>query len=161
MKRKNPDNDDSAQSIQEDTTQEGTEPVYYIIEKILKTRIFNGKKYMLIKWLGYSHEWNTWEPEENLRNEECDSSDEVAINMQSSPTPSTKKSKVKRQSKKLSPKHIELKELTPKKKPIIVSHKMSSKKLKAIMDRLNLVKKTSIETELETSNPISIRRDTN
>lgn len=48
MKRKYSDNDESEQS-----TEESAPPVYYTVEKILKTRIVDGKKEMLIKWFGY------------------------------------------------------------------------------------------------------------
>lgn len=39
----------------------------YIVEKILKTRMRNGKKECLIKWQSFSAKFNTWEPEENVR----------------------------------------------------------------------------------------------
>jgi hypothetical protein len=42
--------------------------VEYIVEKILKTRMRNGKKECLIKWQSFSSKFNTWEPEENVRN---------------------------------------------------------------------------------------------
>ena len=37
-------------------------PEFYQIEKKVKSRVRNGKKEWLIKWLGYSDKFNTWEP---------------------------------------------------------------------------------------------------
>ncbi len=37
------------------------------VEKILKTRIKNGKKEYFIKWKGYPSSMNSWIPDENLR----------------------------------------------------------------------------------------------
>ena len=33
------------------------------VEKILAKDVVNGKVFYLIKWLGYTKDWNTWEPE--------------------------------------------------------------------------------------------------
>lgn len=38
----------------------------YDVERIVDSRIKNGKKQYLIKWVGYSESENTWEMEENL-----------------------------------------------------------------------------------------------
>ena len=38
----------------------------YTVEKVLKSRIVNGQKQVLIKWEGYSAVYNTWEPAENI-----------------------------------------------------------------------------------------------
>lgn len=40
----------------------------YRIEKILKRRVRKGKREVLVRWLHYGPEHDTWEPEENLRN---------------------------------------------------------------------------------------------
>ena len=41
---------------------------FYRIENIIKQRKRNGKNEFLVKWLGYTEEYNTWEPEENIKN---------------------------------------------------------------------------------------------
>lgn len=38
----------------------------YRVEKILKKRKRNGKTECLIKWIGYSDSYNSWEPIENV-----------------------------------------------------------------------------------------------
>ena len=48
---------DSKQSEREDV---------YQVEKILKQRRLNGKHQFLIKWLGFPHSHNTWEPVSNI-----------------------------------------------------------------------------------------------
>lgn len=40
----------------------------YEVEEILDSRIYRNKFQYLVKWKGYSHEENTWEPESNLEN---------------------------------------------------------------------------------------------
>ena len=37
----------------------------YLVESILKKKTIKGKKYVLIKWLGYENP--TWEPESNVK----------------------------------------------------------------------------------------------
>ena len=34
----------------------------YVIDKVVRTRIRNGRKEDLIKWRGYSSKFNSWEP---------------------------------------------------------------------------------------------------
>jgi len=40
----------------------------YEVERILKSKLRQGRKYYLIKWKGYPNEENTWEPEESFTN---------------------------------------------------------------------------------------------
>ncbi len=40
----------------------------YEVEEILNHKVKSKKTYYLIKWLGFGHGENTWEPENNLRN---------------------------------------------------------------------------------------------
>lgn len=42
----------------------------YEVEDIIGEKTVEGVKYYKIKWTGYSKEWNTWEPEENLNVDE-------------------------------------------------------------------------------------------
>lgn len=39
----------------------------YLVESILKTKKVKGKKYVLVKWLGYPESASTWEPETNVK----------------------------------------------------------------------------------------------
>ena len=50
----------------EETEETDSEDSIYMIEEILKVKIRRNKRYFLIKWEGYPHSQNTWEPEENL-----------------------------------------------------------------------------------------------
>lgn len=38
----------------------------YLVEKIIKEKVVKGKKFYLIKYLGYNDKFNTWEPAENV-----------------------------------------------------------------------------------------------
>ncbi|KAJ1556694.1 Chromobox protein 1, partial [Nowakowskiella sp. JEL0078] len=44
---------------------EDEEPAEYVVEKVVDTKILKGKRYYLLKWVGYSDNDNTWEPEGN------------------------------------------------------------------------------------------------
>lgn len=43
-------------------------PAEYVIESIIDVTYMYGKEFFLIKWLGFSHSENTWEPIEHLDN---------------------------------------------------------------------------------------------
>ena len=51
---------------EENIEEEAIEDDIYMIEEILKTKVKRKKRYFLVKWEGYPHSENTWEPEENL-----------------------------------------------------------------------------------------------
>lgn len=40
----------------------------YKIEYVVKKRSRNGKKEVLVKWMGYNSSFNSWIPEENIVN---------------------------------------------------------------------------------------------
>jgi hypothetical protein len=46
---------------------------HYEIEKILDKRVRNGVTECLIRWKGYTEEYDTWEPEQNLCDTACES----------------------------------------------------------------------------------------
>lgn len=122
---------------------------YYLIEKILKSRIVNGRKEFRIKWLGYTNDWNTWEPEENVRTEIIESSDDETMNSQAQLQSSIKRKSVRKR------KHLEKESKSivnstttnnsnsssSSKTPIILNHKISKKKLEAILEKHRLLKK--------------------
>jgi chromobox protein 5 len=39
----------------------------YAVEEVLKRRTKGGKVQYFVKWVGYDHSHDTWEPEENFR----------------------------------------------------------------------------------------------
>ena len=45
----------------------GDNPIVYEVEAILDVRKQKKRIYYLVKWLGYGHEENTWEPIQNLK----------------------------------------------------------------------------------------------
>lgn len=51
-------------------TSSGIEEDVYDVERIVASRVKDGKKQYLIKWVGYPENENTWELEENLMCEE-------------------------------------------------------------------------------------------
>ena len=38
----------------------------YLVEKILQTKTVKGKKKHLVKWIGYSDKYNSWEDDKNI-----------------------------------------------------------------------------------------------
>ena len=47
--------------------QETRIPEFYEVEKVLKTKIKNGKKYYYVKYLGYDNSYNEWISEDNIK----------------------------------------------------------------------------------------------
>lgn len=140
MKRKLSENSENSS---DSSNQESNNEVYYTVERILKTRILNGRKECLIKWLGYNSAWNTWEPEENIRteiyedeeiNDEMNSTSNYSI-LRDDGMPVERK-KVKKATKTARSYDLPA---SYKKTPIIVSHKISKKRLESIL--ANLAKK--------------------
>jgi hypothetical protein len=46
---------------------DGSEGSYYVVERIVKDRVFNGTRQYLVKWEGYPESENTWEPKANFQ----------------------------------------------------------------------------------------------
>lgn len=44
----------------------GADGEIFMIERIVRKRVKQGRKECLVKWIGYPHNENTWEPEENI-----------------------------------------------------------------------------------------------
>ena len=40
---------------------------HFLIEKILGWKNIKGKKYGLVKWVGYDNSYNSYEPEEEIK----------------------------------------------------------------------------------------------
>ena len=50
-----------------------------IVEKIIKMKIQKGKKYFLVKWVGFPASDNTWEPKEHLSEGACEFPDSLIV----------------------------------------------------------------------------------
>ena len=55
-----------AKTYYEPELQKSDQEVFHV-EKILRWKVINGKKFGRVKWVGYDSSYNSWEPEENIK----------------------------------------------------------------------------------------------
>jgi hypothetical protein len=77
-----------------------TKQPYYLVENILGTKIKRGKRYFLIKWMGYGVKDNSWEPEENINPELVRYYDNLTVSSDDSDDNSYRPNSKKRKTRK-------------------------------------------------------------
>ena len=60
------DNGPLAKTYYEPELQKSEQTMFHV-EKILRWKNVNGKRFGRVKWLGYDSSYNSWEPEENIK----------------------------------------------------------------------------------------------
>ena len=60
------DDEDEDENLDENEDEDEIEEETWPVEKLLKSKIVDGQIEYLVKWKGWGHKFNSWEPKENI-----------------------------------------------------------------------------------------------